>query len=41
VRALLHLVRRRNDNVLGHELQEQIAEQRSHLGPTPRQRSSR
>ena len=38
VRALLHLERRRNDNVLGHELQERVAEQLAYPGQTARQR---
>src|SRR5213075_1356104 len=38
IRALLHLERRRNDNVLGHELQERIAEQLAYPGQTARQR---
>ena len=38
LRALLHLARRRNDNVLGHELQEQIAEQLAYPGPSARHR---
>jgi [protein-PII] uridylyltransferase len=37
IRALLHLERRRNDNVLSHELQEQIAGQLGYPGQTPRQ----
>jgi [protein-PII] uridylyltransferase len=38
VRTLLHLERRRNDNVLGHELQEKLAGQ---LGYPGRRRGSR
>jgi [protein-PII] uridylyltransferase len=38
VRSLLHLERRRNDNVLGHELQEKIAEQLVYPGQSARQR---
>lgn len=38
VRALLHLERRRNDNVLAHELQERLADRLSYPGRTPRQR---
>lgn len=37
VRSLLHLERRRNDNVLGHELQERIANQLGYAGGSPRQ----
>src|SRR5262249_30879584 len=37
IRALLHLERRRNDNVLGHELQEKVAAQLGYPGPSPRQ----
>src|SRR6185503_4450789 len=37
VRTWLHLERRRNDNVLGHERQEQIAAQLGYPGPSPRQ----
>ena len=38
VRSLVHLERRRNDNVLGHELQEKLAGQFGYPGPSPRQR---
>jgi [protein-PII] uridylyltransferase len=38
VRALLHLERRRNDNVLSHELQETLSEQLVYPGDAPRQR---
>ena len=38
VRALAHLERRRNDNVLGHELQETLAGQFDYPGQSPRQR---
>jgi [protein-PII] uridylyltransferase len=38
VRALAHLERRRNDNVLGHELQEKLAGQFDYPGQSPRQR---
>jgi [protein-PII] uridylyltransferase len=38
VRALLHLERRRNDNVLGHELQEKLAEELAYAGQSARQR---
>lgn len=38
VRALLHLERRRNDNVLSHELQERLAERLNYPGAGPRQR---
>jgi [protein-PII] uridylyltransferase len=37
LRTLLHLARRRNDNVLSHELQEQLAAQLACAGQTPRQ----
>ena len=37
-RALMHLDRRRNDNVLGHELQEKLAGQFDYPGQSPRQR---
>jgi [protein-PII] uridylyltransferase len=37
VRTLLHLERRRNDNVLGHELQEKIAGQLGYPGQSARQ----
>ena len=37
LRALLHLERRRNDNVLSHELQEKIAAELAYPGQTPRQ----
>jgi len=37
LRTLLHLDRRRNDNVLGHELQERIAGELAYPGQTPRQ----
>ena len=37
VRALVHLERRRNDNVLGHELQEKLAGQFDYPGQSPRQ----
>jgi len=36
IRTLLHLTRRRNDNVLGHELQERIAAQLGYAGQSPR-----
>ncbi len=35
VRSLVHLERRRNDNVLGHELQERLAGQLGYPGPSP------
>ena len=38
VRSLVHLERRRNDNVLGHELQEKLAGQFGYPGQSPRQR---
>ena len=38
VRSLVHLDRRRNDNVLRHELQETLASQFGYPGPLPRQR---
>lgn len=38
VRSLVHLERRRNDNVLAHELQEKLAGQLDYPGPTPGQR---
>jgi [protein-PII] uridylyltransferase len=38
VRSLVHLERGRNDNVLGHELQERLAGQFGYPGPSPRQR---
>jgi [protein-PII] uridylyltransferase len=38
VRSLLHLERRRNDNVLGHELQERLAGQFGYPGQSPGQR---
>jgi [protein-PII] uridylyltransferase len=38
VRALLHLERRRNDNVLAHELQECLSERLNYPGRGPRQR---
>ena len=38
VRALLHLERRRNDNVLAHEFQERLAERLHYPGSGPRQR---
>ena len=38
VRSLLHLERRRNDNVLAHELQEKLAGQFGYPGSSPRQR---
>src|SRR5688500_6174516 len=38
VRSLLHLERRRNDNVLGHELQEKLAGQLDYPGSAPGQR---
>ncbi|HET7696068.1 MAG TPA: HD domain-containing protein [Vicinamibacterales bacterium] len=38
MRALLHLERRRNDNVLAHELQERLAERLNYPGKGPRQR---
>jgi [protein-PII] uridylyltransferase len=37
VRSLLHLERRRNDNVLAHELQERLAGRLGYPGTTPRQ----
>ncbi|HEY2432977.1 MAG TPA: HD domain-containing protein [Vicinamibacterales bacterium] len=37
IRALLHLERRRNDNVLSHELQEKIAGELGYPGQSPRQ----
>jgi [protein-PII] uridylyltransferase len=37
IRTLLHLERRRNDNVLSHELQERIAGQLGYPGQSPRQ----
>jgi UTP:GlnB (protein PII) uridylyltransferase len=37
-RALVHLERRRNDNVLGHELQEKLAGQFDYPGQSLRQR---
>ncbi|HYT68521.1 MAG TPA: HD domain-containing protein [Vicinamibacterales bacterium] len=37
IRALLHLERRRNDNILVHELQEKIARQLGYPGQSPRQ----
>src|SRR5829696_2305119 len=37
IRTLLHLERRRNDNVLAHELQENIAAQLGYPGQTARQ----
>jgi [protein-PII] uridylyltransferase len=37
VRALLHLERRRNDNVLAHELQEKLADQLGYAGQSVRQ----
>jgi [protein-PII] uridylyltransferase len=37
-RSLVHLERRRNDNVLGHELQEKLAGQFGYPGQSPRQR---
>src|SRR5262249_49319296 len=36
-RALMHLARRRNDNVLRHEMQETIAASLGYTGPTPQQ----
>ena len=38
VRSLVHLERRRNDNVLGHELQEKLAGQFGYPGHSPGQR---
>jgi [protein-PII] uridylyltransferase len=38
VRSLLHLERRRNDNVLGHELQEKLAAQFGYPGQSTAQR---
>jgi [protein-PII] uridylyltransferase len=38
VRSLVHLDRRRNDNVLGHEVQEKLAVQFDYPGQSPRQR---
>ena len=38
VRSVLHLERHRNDNVLGHELQERLAVQFGYPGPSPGQR---
>jgi [protein-PII] uridylyltransferase len=38
VRSLLHLERRRNDNVLAHEVQERLAEQLQYPGDSARQR---
>jgi len=38
VRSLVHLERRRNDNVLGHELQEKLAVQFGYPGQEPRPR---
>jgi [protein-PII] uridylyltransferase len=38
VRSLVHLERRRNDNVLGHELQERLAGQFGYPGPSAGQR---
>ena len=38
VRSLVHLERRRNDNVLGHELQEKVAGQFDYPGRSPGQR---
>ena len=38
VRSLVHLERRRNDNVLGHAFQEKLAEQLGYPGQSPRQR---
>jgi [protein-PII] uridylyltransferase len=38
VRSLVHLERRRNDNVLGHELQEKLAGLFGYPGETPGQR---
>ncbi|HEX9367942.1 MAG TPA: HD domain-containing protein [Vicinamibacterales bacterium] len=38
VRSLVHLERRRNDNVLGHELQEKLAGQFDYPGQSARQR---
>jgi [protein-PII] uridylyltransferase len=37
IRALLHLDRRRNDNLLSHELQERVAGQLGYPGASPRQ----
>jgi [protein-PII] uridylyltransferase len=36
IRALLHIERRRNDNVLSHELQEKVARQLEYPGASPR-----
>jgi len=36
-RALMHLARRRNDNMLRHEVQETIAASLGYTGPTPQQ----
>jgi [protein-PII] uridylyltransferase len=38
LRSMLHLERRRNDNVLAHEHQERLAERLHYPGQTPRQR---
>lgn len=38
IRSLVHLERRRNDNLLGHELQEKIAGQFGYPGHSPGQR---
>jgi [protein-PII] uridylyltransferase len=38
LRSLVHLERRRNDNVLGHELQEKLAGQFGYPGQSPGQR---
>jgi [protein-PII] uridylyltransferase len=38
IRSLLHLERRRNDNVLGHELQEPLAARVGYPGESPGQR---
>src|SRR5262249_9111652 len=40
-RALLHLARRRNANVIGHDTQETIAASLSYPGPSPRQQVER
>jgi [protein-PII] uridylyltransferase len=41
VRSVLHLEARRHHNVLGHELQERVAERLRYVGSTPRQRVER
>jgi [protein-PII] uridylyltransferase len=40
-RALLHLARRRNDNVLAHEMQESLAVTLAYPGPSPQQQVER